>query len=179
MPSMIVSHCSTSGGTYTGLWKPYIALMSTGLTKANFKAAVDAARGRKGRQIQLRNQCEPGLRFRAGGRWAKWSLMVRLHTGERSRIAMPGLEARPTPRNARINSLAFGGPGARCARCDHAAFGSVAHRIPFPPIQRERCSQRPTVVAANGLYGLPAPGSTRRRRAGPSRPDGRSGTPWR
>src|SRR3546814_6017553 len=61
----------------------YIALMSTGLTKADIEAAVDAARGRKGPQIELRD-----LRFRAGERSAKWSLMVGLHTGERSRIPL-------------------------------------------------------------------------------------------
>src|SRR3546814_4948729 len=57
--------------------------MSTGLTKADIEAAVDAARGRKGPQIELRD-----LRFRAGERSAKWSLMVGLHTGERSRITL-------------------------------------------------------------------------------------------
>src|SRR3546814_11866664 len=57
--------------------------MSTGLTKADIEAAVDAARGRKGPQIELRD-----LRFRAGERSANWSLMVGLHTGERSRITL-------------------------------------------------------------------------------------------
>src|SRR3546814_18567467 len=57
--------------------------MSTGLTKADIEAAVDAARGRKGPQIERR-----ALRFRAGERSANWSLMVGLHTGERRRITL-------------------------------------------------------------------------------------------
>lgn len=81
--------------------------MSTGLTKADIEAAVESARGRKGPQVELRDLREPGLRFRAGERSAKWSLMVRLHTGERSRIGLgswPGLsinEARAAAREAR------------------------------------------------------------------------------
>ncbi|API58791.1 hypothetical protein BSL82_05270 [Tardibacter chloracetimidivorans] len=81
--------------------------MSTGLTKADIEAAIDAARGRKGPQIELRDLREPGLRFRAGERSAKWSLMIRLHTGERSRIALgswPALsinDARAAAREAR------------------------------------------------------------------------------
>src|SRR3546814_12772428 len=85
--------------------------MSTGLTKADIEAAVDAARGRKGPQIELRDLREPGLRFRAGERSAKWSLMIRLHTGARSRIALgswPALsinDARAAAREARRKEI--------------------------------------------------------------------------
>lgn len=81
--------------------------MTTGLTKTDIEALIAAARGRKGPQMELRDLREPGLRFRAGERTAKWSLMIRLHTGKQTRIglgAWPGLginEARAAAREAR------------------------------------------------------------------------------
>src|SRR3546814_12031269 len=81
--------------------------MSTGLTKSEIEAVVAKAWGRKGPQLELIDQREPGLRFRAGERSAKWSLMIRLHTGARSRIALgswPALsinDARAAAREAR------------------------------------------------------------------------------
>lgn len=80
--------------------------MSTGLTKADIEQAIEKARGRKA-QVELRDLREPGLRFRAGERTAKWSLVIRLHSGERSRIGLgswPGLsitDARAAAREAR------------------------------------------------------------------------------
>jgi integrase len=84
-----------------------MAPMSTGLTKTEIDAAIAAARGRKGPQIELRDIREPGLRFRAGERSAKWSLVIRIASGTRSRVALgswPGLgisEARRAARDMR------------------------------------------------------------------------------
>lgn len=81
--------------------------MSAGLTKADIEAVVEKARGRKGAQLELGDLWEPGLRLRAGERPAKWSLVIRLHSGERSHIGLrswPGLgisEARAAAREAR------------------------------------------------------------------------------
>lgn len=78
-----------------------------GLTKAEIESAISRAQGRKGPQIELIDAREPGLRFRAGERSAKWSLLIRLWNGQRSRIKLgswPGLgisEARKAARDVR------------------------------------------------------------------------------
>ena len=82
--------------------------MMLGLTKADIEAAIAEAHVNNGLQVELRDIREPGLRFRAGQRTAKWSLSIRLHNGKRSRVglgswpAMGVSQARAAARDARL-----------------------------------------------------------------------------
>lgn len=61
--------------------------MGAALTKNAIEAALGQAR-RERVQIELHDEREPGLRFRAGERSAGWSLLVRLRNGQRSRVKL-------------------------------------------------------------------------------------------
>ncbi len=81
--------------------------MSIALTKAAIEITIIRAKNDKAAQVELLDDREPGLRFRAGQRSAGWSLMVRLRNGQRSRIklgAWPGMgiaDARNAARDLR------------------------------------------------------------------------------
>lgn len=61
--------------------------MSSSVNRNAIESAI--ARARRDRtQIELLDEQEPGLRFRAGERSAGWSLLARLHNGKRSRIKL-------------------------------------------------------------------------------------------
>jgi integrase len=80
--------------------------MGAALTRIAIESAVARARSERA-QVELRDDREPGLRFRAGERSAGWSLLVRLQNGQRSRIklgAWPGMgiaDARGAARDVR------------------------------------------------------------------------------
>jgi hypothetical protein len=80
--------------------------MGAALTRIAIESAVSRARSERA-QVELRDDREPGLRFRAGERSAGWSLLVRLQNGQRSRIklgAWPGMgiaDARGAARDVR------------------------------------------------------------------------------
>jgi len=62
-------------------------MMSSSVNRNAIESAI--ARARRDRiQIELLDEQEPGLRFRAGERTAGWSLLARLHNGKRSRIKL-------------------------------------------------------------------------------------------
>lgn len=62
-------------------------MMSSSVNRNAIESAI--ARARRDRvQIELLDEQEPGLRFRAGERSAVWSLLARLHNGKRSRIKL-------------------------------------------------------------------------------------------
>lgn len=77
------------------------------LTKQTIEKLIADARGKKGPQLELIDDREPGLRIRAGERSTKWSLSVRLKDGKRTRITLgpwPELgisDAREAARDAR------------------------------------------------------------------------------
>ena len=81
--------------------------MGSALTKLSIDAAIARALDNNGTQVELRDEREPGLRFRAGERSAGWSLLVRLKDGQRTRIKLgtwPKMgisDARIAARNAR------------------------------------------------------------------------------
>lgn len=81
--------------------------MATALTKLAIDAMIARAREKKGPQIELIDDREPGLRIRAGERSATWSLSLRLKNGKRTRVtlgAWPGLgiaDARKAAQDAR------------------------------------------------------------------------------
>lgn len=81
--------------------------MATALTKLAIDAMIARAREKKGPQIELIDDREPGLRIRAGERSATWSLSLRLKNGQRTRVtlgAWPGLgiaDARKAAQDAR------------------------------------------------------------------------------
>jgi integrase len=62
--------------------------MATTLTKQAIEALIARARGKKGPQLELIDDREPGLRIRAGERSTKWSLSVRLKDGTRTRVTL-------------------------------------------------------------------------------------------
>lgn len=93
--------------------------MAETFTKLSLEALVArAAKGNVG-QLELRDNREPGLRFRAGERSAGWSLLVRLRNGQRSRIklgtwpAMGIAEARNAARSTRLDIEQGGDPNER------------------------------------------------------------------
>ena len=63
-------------------------MMSETLNRNAIDALVLRARGMSGRQLELSDEREAGLRIRAGERSATWLLSVRLHNGKRSRIKL-------------------------------------------------------------------------------------------
>lgn len=89
--------------------------MSAALTKLAIEAAMVRARREKV-QIELRDDREPGLRFRAGEQSAGWSLLVRLKNGQRSRVKLgtwPGMgiaKARGAARDVRARIVEGGDP---------------------------------------------------------------------
>lgn len=82
--------------------------MAETLTKKAIEALISQARNGGKAQLELLDDREPGLRFRAGERSAGWSLLVRLKNGQRSRIklgAWPGMgisDARTAAREKRL-----------------------------------------------------------------------------
>ena len=81
--------------------------MATSLTKNGIESAIVRVRAQPSGRIELRDDKEAGLVFRAGERSSTWSLAVRLQDGQRSRIKLgtwPGMgiaEARAAARVAR------------------------------------------------------------------------------
>lgn len=81
--------------------------MAENLTRAALDAAIQQARKGQNGPVELLDDREPGLRFRAGDRSASWSLLVTLSDGRRSRIKLgvwPGLsisDARDAARTVR------------------------------------------------------------------------------
>lgn len=90
--------------------------MTIGLTKAEIEAAIAEARSGNRGQVELRDIREPGLRFRAGERTARWSLVIRLRNGKRSRVGLgswPALgiaQARAVARDVRLSVEQGGDP---------------------------------------------------------------------
>ncbi|WP_449472688.1 tyrosine-type recombinase/integrase [Sphingobium chungangianum] len=82
--------------------------MAETLTKRAIEALISQARNGGNGQLELLDDREPGLRFRAGERSAGWSLLVRLKNGQRSRIKLgpwPGMgisDARNAAREKRL-----------------------------------------------------------------------------
>jgi integrase len=91
--------------------------MVAALTKTAIESALGRARSERA-QIEIPDEREPGLRFRAGERSAGWSLLVRLKNGQRSRVKLgvwPGMgiaEARAAARDARALIARGGDPNA-------------------------------------------------------------------
>ena len=79
--------------------------MASTLNKLTIDAMVARARSQKGRQFELTDDHERGLRIRAGERVATWSVLVSLGDGKRSRVSLgnwPGIgiaEARRLAQN--------------------------------------------------------------------------------
>ena len=77
---------------------------------------VNRARAVKGRQLELVDERESGLRIRAGERSATWLLCIRLRNGKRSRIklgAWPGMgisEARHAAQAKKLDVVGGGDP---------------------------------------------------------------------
>jgi integrase len=68
--------------------------MATVLNNQSVEAFVNRARSTKGKQIELIDNRESGLRIRAGERGATWLLCVRLRNGKRTRVKLgswPGM----------------------------------------------------------------------------------------
>jgi integrase len=90
--------------------------VTTVLTKNAIEALISRAKKGAKSQLELLDDREPGLRFRAGERSAGWSLLVRLKNGQRSRIklgAWPGMgisDARSAARDARAKIDQGGDP---------------------------------------------------------------------
>lgn len=61
--------------------------MRATLTKSRIDTAVSTARA-TAETVELVDEREPGLRLRARERGAKWSVMVRLKTGQRTRVTL-------------------------------------------------------------------------------------------
>lgn len=70
--------------------------MVAALTKARIDTAVAAARSTV-ETIELVDDREPGLRLRARERGAKWSVMVRLKSGQRTRVTLGAWPAMGIP----------------------------------------------------------------------------------
>ncbi|OYW46372.1 MAG: integrase [Sphingomonadales bacterium 32-68-7] len=108
--------------------------MDRGLTKAALEAAAIRARESLER-IELRDDREPGLRFRAGERSAGWSLLVQLKTGQRSRVKLgtwPGMglaEARVAARDTRTRIDKGGDPNAEKRDVAKQAAREARNRI--------------------------------------------------
>lgn len=91
--------------------------MAAALTKTAIESAIARARSQRA-QIEIPDEREPGLRFRAGEKSAGWSLLVRLRNGQRSRLKLgvwPGMgiaEARAAARDARALIARGGDPNA-------------------------------------------------------------------
>lgn len=92
--------------------------MVAALTKTAIESAIARARSERA-QIEIPDEREPGLRFRAGERSAGWSLLVRLRNGQRSRVKLgvwPGMgiaEARAAARDARALIARGGDPNGQ------------------------------------------------------------------
>lgn len=68
--------------------------MASTLNKLTIDAMVARARSQKGRQLELVDDHERGLRIRAGERVATWSVLVSLRDGKRTRVSLgnwPGI----------------------------------------------------------------------------------------
>ena len=64
------------------------------LNRQRIDGLINRARTVKGKQLELVDEREAGLRIRAGERSATWLLCIRLRNGKRSRIklgAWPGM----------------------------------------------------------------------------------------
>jgi integrase len=91
--------------------------MPATLTKAVIDAAISRARAAN-EFLELHDDREPGLRLRAGERSATWSLLVRLRTGQRTRVKLgswPGMgiaDGRRAARDARTKVDRGGDPNA-------------------------------------------------------------------
>ena len=104
--------------------------MGATLTRIGIDAAL--ARARKGERVELADDGEAGLRFRAGERVAKWSVLVRTPAGGRTRIplgAWPGLgiaDARKAAQDAKRKVEKGENPNeARRAARDYATLGEL------------------------------------------------------
>lgn len=108
--------------------------MTAILTKNAIEAVISRAKKGAKSQIELLDDREPGLRFRAGERSAGWSLLVRLKNGQRSRIklgAWPGMgisDARSAARDARARIDQGGDPNEEKRTAARAAALEARNR---------------------------------------------------
>jgi integrase len=82
--------------------------MADVLQRMSIEALVSRARSTKGRQLELIDDRESGLRIRAGERSITWLLCVRLKNGKRSRIKLgvwPAMSAADARRAARAQKV--------------------------------------------------------------------------
>lgn len=107
--------------------------MSSSVNRNAIESAI--ARARRDRiQVELLDEQEPGLRFRAGERSAGWSLLARLHNGKRSRIklgAWPKMgiaDARRAARTMRVKIDGGVDPNAAKREAARAAAAEARNR---------------------------------------------------
>jgi hypothetical protein len=98
--------------------------MADSLNKQLIDRLIVRARTVKGRQLELVNERETGLRIRAGERSAAWLLCVRLRNGKRTRIKLGGWPAIPT-RKAQA--------GSGCRDCGEGQAQSFRRALDRPP----------------------------------------------
>ncbi len=107
--------------------------MAAALTKTAIESALVQARAARA-QIELPDDREPGLRFRAGERSSGWSLLVRLRDGQRSRIKLgtwPGMgiaDARGAARDARARIVQGANPNAEKREAVRKAAAEARNR---------------------------------------------------
>lgn len=108
-------------------------MMSAPVNRNAIEAAIARAR-RERIQVELLDQQEPGLRFRAGERSAGWLLIARLHNGKRSRIklgAWPKMgiaDARRAARTMRVRIDGGADPNAEKREAARAAAAEARNR---------------------------------------------------
>lgn len=108
-------------------------MMSASVNRRAIETAIARAR-RERTQIELLDEQEPGLRFRAGERSAGWSLLARLHNGKRSRIklgAWPKMgisDARRAARTVRVRIDGGADPNAEKREAARAAAAEARNR---------------------------------------------------
>ena len=108
--------------------------MPAALTKSAIESAIDKAKAERA-QVEIPDEREPGLRFRAGERSAGWSLLVRLKNGQRSRVKLgvwPGMgiaEARGAARDARAVIARGGDPNGDKREATRQAAIEARNRI--------------------------------------------------
>lgn len=108
-------------------------MMSASFNRRTIETAIARARLER-TQIELLDEQEPGLRFRAGERSAGWSLLARLHNGKRSRIklgAWPKMgisDARRAARAMRVRIDGGADPNTEKREAARAAAAEARHR---------------------------------------------------
>lgn len=122
-------------GTYTEPIAGAIGEVSRAgtMTKTAIESAIAKAKTRRA-QLEIPDDREPGLRFRAGERSAGWPLLVRLKNGQRSRVKLgvwPGMgiaEARAAARDARAVIARGGDPNGEKREAVRRAALEVRNR---------------------------------------------------